>query len=110
MLSFFSSRRNWDSPTPLAAGECAPHPLVRGGREGKLACGRGVGGLPIPTRGHTLWSIYIKVLCAKIYDIPAERGHVAVEDVCGVAEEDDPHLRAAHDDQPANNVQHAAHL
>ncbi len=31
MLSFFSSRRNWDSPTPLAAGECAPHPLVRGG-------------------------------------------------------------------------------
>jgi hypothetical protein len=27
----FSSRWNWDSPTPLAAGECAPHPLVRGG-------------------------------------------------------------------------------
>ncbi len=28
----FSSRWNWDSPTPLAAGECVPpHPLVRGG-------------------------------------------------------------------------------
>jgi hypothetical protein len=22
VLSFLSSRRNWDSPTPLAAGEC----------------------------------------------------------------------------------------
>ncbi len=32
VLSFFSSRRNWDSPAPLAAGERAPpHPLVRGG-------------------------------------------------------------------------------
>ncbi len=27
MLSFFSSRQNWDSPTPLAAGECTPPPL-----------------------------------------------------------------------------------
>ncbi len=24
LLSFFSSRRNWDSPTPSPAGECAP--------------------------------------------------------------------------------------
>ncbi len=31
VLSFFSSRLNWDSPTSLAAGECAPHPFVRGG-------------------------------------------------------------------------------
>jgi hypothetical protein len=33
VLSFFSSRRNWNSPTPLAAGECTPppHPLVRVG-------------------------------------------------------------------------------
>ncbi len=34
VLSFFSSRRNWDSPTPLAAGECASHSLVRGEGEG----------------------------------------------------------------------------
>ncbi len=40
-----------------------PHPIsCRGvppfgpvGREGTFACGRGVGGVPIPTRGHTLW-------------------------------------------------------
>ncbi len=35
MLSFFSSRRNWDSPTP-PAGECAHHPLVQGGGEGQV--------------------------------------------------------------------------
>jgi hypothetical protein len=38
----FSSRWNWDSPTPLAAGECAPHPLVLGGRAHSLAA-KGVG-------------------------------------------------------------------
>ncbi len=27
----FSSRRNWDSPTPLAAGKCAPPPFGTGG-------------------------------------------------------------------------------
>ncbi len=36
LLSFFSSRRNWDSPTLLAAGEYAPHPLVRGGGHTRL--------------------------------------------------------------------------
>ncbi len=40
-----------------------PHPLVRGG-EGTLACGYRGWGVPIPTRGHTLWcSIYISTLC-----------------------------------------------
>ncbi len=34
MISFFSSRRYWDSPTPLAAGECAPPPFGPGGGEG----------------------------------------------------------------------------
>ncbi len=42
---FFSSRRNWDSPILSPAGECAPPPLW----------GRGGGGVPIPSRGHTLW-------------------------------------------------------
>ncbi len=61
--SFFSSRRNWDSPTPSPTGECAPpFRLVPGGT---FACWRGSGGVPIPTRGHTLWySIFIYVLCA----------------------------------------------
>jgi hypothetical protein len=62
VLSFFSSRRNWDSPNPSTAGEwCAPPP-VSGGR-GTLAGERGVGRVPIPTRGHSLWySLYIRTL------------------------------------------------
>jgi hypothetical protein len=36
VLSFFSSRRNWDSPTPLAAGECAPPPFGPGGGNTRL--------------------------------------------------------------------------
>ncbi len=41
MLSFFTSRRNWNSPTPLAAGECAPPPPY----------GRGVGHTRLRERG-----------------------------------------------------------
>ncbi len=37
VLSFFSSRRNWDSPTPSTSGECDPPPLVRGGGTHSLA-------------------------------------------------------------------------
>ncbi len=50
VLSFFCSRRNWDSPTPSPAGECAPT-LWFGGAHSLAA--EGVGD-PIPTRGHTL--------------------------------------------------------
>ncbi len=66
MLSFFSSRRNWDSPNPLPAGECAPPPPPGSGGRGTLAGERGVGRVPIPTRRHTLWYslyIHIYVLC-----------------------------------------------
>jgi hypothetical protein len=45
-----------DTPTPSPAGECVAPPT--------LACGRGGGGVPIRTRGHTL-GIY--VLCAFPY-------------------------------------------
>jgi hypothetical protein len=38
----FSSRWNWDSPTPLVAGECAPPPIGRGGKALSLAA-KGVG-------------------------------------------------------------------
>jgi hypothetical protein len=38
----FSSRWNWDSPTPLATGECAPPPFGPGGRAHSLAA-EGVG-------------------------------------------------------------------
>ncbi len=58
----FLQRRNWNSPTPLGAGGCAPPHFGPGG-EGTLACGKGVGGVPIPTRGHTLWcSVYVSTL------------------------------------------------
>jgi hypothetical protein len=30
VLGFFSSRPNWDTPTPLPAGGCLPSPLVPG--------------------------------------------------------------------------------
>jgi hypothetical protein len=36
VISFFSSRQIWDSPHPSPAGECAPHPLVRGGGHTRL--------------------------------------------------------------------------
>jgi len=64
-----SIRHNWDSPTPSPAGVCAPRgPLVPGG--GTLAGGRGGGGVPIRTRGQTLWySRYrIYLLCGA--DVP----------------------------------------
>jgi hypothetical protein len=58
VLSFFSIRRNWDSPNPSSAGEYAPPSFGSGGR-GTLAGERGGGRVPIPTRGHTPWySIY----------------------------------------------------
>jgi hypothetical protein len=37
VLSFFSSRWNWASPTPQAAGECAPQPFGPGGTAHTLA-------------------------------------------------------------------------
>ena len=51
----FSSRRKWDSTTPLPPAV----PGEGGTRGGTLACGRGGGGVPIPTRGQTLYSRYV---------------------------------------------------
>jgi hypothetical protein len=48
--SVMSPRRNWDFPNPSLAIECAPFPGTGGG--GTLACGLGVGGVPIPTTGE----------------------------------------------------------
>ncbi len=47
-----SPRWNWDSPTPLAASECALPPGPKGGGD-TLACGYRGGGVPIPTTGET---------------------------------------------------------
>jgi hypothetical protein len=57
VIDFFSSRPNWDHPSPPTtspAGECSPS-LFSGG-EHKLA-GEGVGG-PISDKGQTLYSRY----------------------------------------------------
>ena len=44
VLGFFSSRPNWDSPTPSPAGECVPLTLGSVGGGGyALVCGRGLG-------------------------------------------------------------------
>ncbi len=49
-------------PHPLSRRRVCPPPFGPGG-EGTLGCGRGVGGVPILTRGHTLWcSLYISTL------------------------------------------------
>jgi hypothetical protein len=44
VISFHSSRPNWDSPTPSPANECAPTPPLVLGGGGTLARGRGGGG------------------------------------------------------------------
>ncbi len=46
-----SSRRNWDSPNPYPASECALPPGPKGGRAHSLA-DEGGGGVPIPTTGE----------------------------------------------------------
>jgi hypothetical protein len=63
VLSLFSSRRNWDSPTPSPAGECAPPPLGERGW-----------GNPNSDEGTYTVVIYIymyfggPVLCQQIYN------------------------------------------
>jgi hypothetical protein len=59
VLGFLPSRRNWDPPLPHPQASVPP-PFGSGGRD-TLACGRGGGGLPIRTRGQTLW--YFRYLC-----------------------------------------------
>ncbi len=48
VLSFFSSRRNWNSLTPLSRKRLWPLPFGPGGR-GTFVGERGVGRVPIPT-------------------------------------------------------------
>ncbi len=59
VLSFFSSRRNWDSPNHSPAGECALPPPPRFGGRGTLAGERGDGRVPIPTRDRHCGTLHI---------------------------------------------------
>ncbi len=62
----FSSRRNWDSPTPLAAGECAPPPPPFGPLGGHTRLRLKGWGNPNSNEGTytvVLYCIYISTLC-----------------------------------------------
>ncbi len=63
VLSFISSRRNWDSPNPSAAGECAPPPPpVLGGGIHSLAR-EGLGESQCRRGDIHCGTLYIYVLC-----------------------------------------------
>ncbi len=61
VLSFFSSRRNWDSPTPHPQAS-APPPLWFQGK-GTLASGKGVGESQFRRGDIHCGTLYIYVLC-----------------------------------------------
>jgi hypothetical protein len=54
VLGFFSSRPNWGPPTPSSAGKCVPPPFGSEGW-GHTRLRGSVSGVPIRTRGQTLW-------------------------------------------------------
>jgi hypothetical protein len=58
----YAPRRNWDSPQPPTRRLVLPLPPVSGGR-GTLAGEKGVGRVPIPTRGIHCGTLYMYVLC-----------------------------------------------
>ncbi len=62
VLSFFSSRRNWDFPNPSPAGECAPSPRLSGGGAHSLA-GQGLGESQFRRGDIHCGTLYIYVLC-----------------------------------------------
>jgi hypothetical protein len=59
----YALRRNWDSPQPPTRRLVCPLPPVSGGR-GTLAGEKGVGRVPIPTRGIHCGTLYMYVFCA----------------------------------------------
>jgi hypothetical protein len=62
VLSFLSSRRNWDFPNPSPTGECAPPPPVLGGRAHWLAR-EGLGESQFRRGDIHCGTLYIYVLC-----------------------------------------------
>jgi hypothetical protein len=58
----YAPRRNWDSLQPPTRKLVCPLPPVSGGR-GTLAGEKGVGRVPIPTRGIHCGTLYMYVLC-----------------------------------------------
>jgi hypothetical protein len=68
VLSFFSSRRNWDSPTPHPQASVPPHRLVPRGGAHSLAR-EGVGESQFRRGDILCGTLYIYVLCDWMYVI-----------------------------------------
>ncbi len=66
----YAPRRNWDFPPTPHPHASVPPPPVSGGR-GTLAGEKGVGRVPIPTKGIHCGTLYMYVLCEVQY---TERG------------------------------------
>ncbi len=62
----YAPRQNWDSPQPPTRRLVCLLPPVSGGR-GTLAGEKGVGRVPIPTRGIHCGTLYMYVLCGLSY-------------------------------------------
>jgi hypothetical protein len=62
VLSFFSSRWNWDSPNPSPAGECDPPPFGSGGRGAHSLAREGVGESQFQRGAIHCGTLYIYVL------------------------------------------------
>ncbi len=58
----YAPRRNWDSPPTPYPKASVPPPPFSGGR-GTLAGEKGVGRVPIPTKGIHCGTLYMYVLC-----------------------------------------------
>jgi hypothetical protein len=68
----YAPRRNWDSPQPPTRRLMCPLPPVSGGR-GTLAGEKGVGRVPIPTRGIHCGTLNMYVLCDSCYTLSVTR-------------------------------------
>jgi hypothetical protein len=68
-LSFFSSRRNWDSPNPSPAGKCAlpPSPVLGGGAHSLAR--KGLGESQFRRGDIHCGTLYIYVLCGQMYAV-----------------------------------------
>jgi hypothetical protein len=66
VLSFASSRWNWDSPNPSPARECAPHTFVPGGGAHSLAR-KGVGESQFQRGDIHCGTLYMYILCVLRY-------------------------------------------
>jgi hypothetical protein len=64
----YAPRQNWDSPQPPTRRLVCPLPPVSGGR-GTLAGEKGVGRVPIPTRGIHCGTLYMYILCETYYSV-----------------------------------------